>query len=97
MNRRAALVIGLTVMVTLTLAGGARAWTVAAQNHRRFQEGEIRQSQLYQQLANREAVLESQRRRYIEQVRRLEAEVRGREQDIAVLRTRLATPMTPVR
>jgi hypothetical protein len=63
MNRRTALVIALTVMATLTLAGSARAWTVAAQNHRRVQEGEVRHSQLYQQLANREAVLESQRPR----------------------------------
>lgn len=97
MNRRAALVIALTVMATLTLAGGARAWTVAAQNHRRLQEGEARQSQLYQQIANREAVLESQRRMYIERVRRLEAQVRGREQDIAVLRARLAEPSPSLR
>jgi len=88
MRRHAAL--GLTVMVTLTLVGGAQAWSVAAQGHRRFQESEVRQSHLYRQLADRDAVLESQRRMYMERVRRLEAQVREREQDVAMLRARLA-------
>jgi hypothetical protein len=82
--------IGLTVMMTLTLVGGARAWSAAAQGHRRVQESEVRQSYLYRQLADRDAVFESQRRIYMERFRRLEAEVREREQDVAVLRARLA-------
>jgi hypothetical protein len=76
-------------MVTLTLLGGARACGVAADGHRRAQESEVHQSNLYQQLADKEAVLESQRRIYVERVRRLEAQVRRAERDIAALRARL--------
>lgn len=86
MRRRTAVVLAL--LVTLTFLGGARAWT--ADGHRRAQESAARQSLLYQQLANKDAVLESQRRIYIERVRRLEAQVREREQEVAVLRARLA-------
>jgi len=77
------------VTVTLILLGGARAWSVAADNHRRAQESEVRQSHLYRQLADKDAVFESQRRIYMERFRRLEAQVRERERDIAVLRARL--------
>jgi hypothetical protein len=87
---RRATAIGLTVMVTLTLAGSARAWSVAAQGHRRLQESEVRQSYLYRQLADRDAVFESQRRIYMARFRSLEAQVREREQDLAALRARLA-------
>jgi hypothetical protein len=82
--------IGLTVLVTLTLAGGARAWSVAAHDHRLARESAVRQSYLYRQLADRDAVFESQRRIYMERFRRLEAQIREREQDVAVLRARLA-------
>ena len=92
MRRHAA--IGLTVMVTLKLAGGARAWTVAAHDHRRAQESELRQSYLHRQLADRDAVFESQRRIYMERFRRLEARVREREQDVAELRARLGDRAT---
>jgi hypothetical protein len=43
----------------------------------------------YQQLASRDAVFESPRRIYMERFRRLEAQLREREQDVAVLRARL--------
>jgi AcrR family transcriptional regulator len=76
-------------MVTLTLLGGARACSVAADGHRRAQESEAHQSSLYQQLADKDAVLESQRRMYMERFRRLEAQVRQRENDVAVLRAHL--------
>ncbi len=81
--------VGLTLVVTLTLAGGARAWNVAADGHRQAHESEARQAYLHRQLANKDAILESQRRIYMERFRRLEAQVREREQDIAVLRARL--------
>jgi uncharacterized protein YceH (UPF0502 family) len=87
MSRRIA--VGLALMGTLTLLGGARAVGVAADGHRRAQESEVRQSHLYRQLADRDAVLESQRRIYMERFRRLEAQVREREQDVAALRARL--------
>jgi hypothetical protein len=87
---RRTVAIGLTVMVTLAFVGGARAWSVAAQGHRRLQESEVRQSYLYRQLADRDAVFESQRRIYMERFRSLEAKVREREQDVAALLARLA-------
>ena len=77
------------VTMTLTVLGGARAWSVAAEGQRRAQESEARSSHLHRQLADTTAVLESQRRIYLERFRRLEAEVREREQDVAVLRARL--------
>lgn len=81
--------VGLTLTVTLTLLGGARACGVAADGHRRAQESEAHQSNLYQQLADKDAVLEAQRRIYMERFRRLEGQVREREKDVAVLRARL--------
>jgi hypothetical protein len=85
---RRLVVASALVTVALTLLGGARAWSVAA-NSRRAQESEARQSHLYRQLADKDAVLESQRRIYMERFRRLEALVREREQDLTVLRARL--------
>ena len=94
---RRAVAIGLTAMVTLTFVGAARAWSVATQGHLRLRESEVRQSDLYRQLADRDAVFESQRRIYMERFRRLEAQVRQREQDVAALRARLAArPSTPL-
>lgn len=82
-------VIGLVGLATLTLVSGARALSVTADGHRRVQEHEAHQSYLYRQLADRDGVLESQRRIYIERFRRLEAQIREREQDIVALRARL--------
>jgi len=82
--------VGLALVVALTLAGGARAWSVAADGHRRAHESEARQAHLHRQLANKDAILESQRRMYMARFRRLEVQVREREQDIAVLWARLA-------
>jgi len=87
MRRRTA--VGLALTVTLIFLGAARAWSVAAEGHRRVQESEAHRSYLYRQLADKDAVLESQRRIYMERFRRLEAQVREREQDVAVLRARL--------
>jgi hypothetical protein len=81
--------VGLALVATLTLAGGARAWSVATDGHRRAHQSEARQAYLHRQLANKDAVLESQRRIYMERFRRLEAQIRERERDIAVLRARL--------
>jgi hypothetical protein len=83
-------VIALACMATLTLVGGARALSVTAEGHRRAQADAAHQSHLYRQLADRDAVLESQRRIYVERLRRLEAQVREREQDIGALRAALA-------
>jgi tRNA C32,U32 (ribose-2'-O)-methylase TrmJ len=91
MSGRRAAAVGLTVLATLGLVSGARAWSVAADSHRRSEEHHAYQSYLNRQLAHRDAVLESQRRIYMERFRRLEAQVRQREQDVAALRARLRT------
>ena len=94
MRRRA--VVTVAVVVVLATVGvlfvqGARAWGFAADRQRRAQEIVARESYLYRELANRDAVLESQRRIYMERFRSLEAQLRQREQDVAVLRERLVT------
>jgi hypothetical protein len=91
--RRRAVVILAAVFILAS--GGALftqvawAWGLAADRHRRARESVARESYLYQQLSNRDGVLESQRRIYMERLRRLEAQLRERERDLAVLRERL--------
>ena len=91
MRRRAIVTLAVVVVVVtvgiLLLVQGARA----ADGQRRAKESVARESYLYRQLANRDAVLESQRRIYMERFRGLEAQLRGREQDVAVLSERLVT------
>jgi hypothetical protein len=94
--RRGAVVLALGCMATLALVSGARALSVSADGHRRANEDAAHQSYLYHQLADRDAVLESQRRIYVERVRRLEAQVRDREQDIGLLRARLRAYDSPL-
>ena len=93
--RRRALVTLAVVLILASIAvlfaRAAWAWGLAADRHRRAQESVARESYLYQQLSNRDAILESQRRRYMERVRRLEAQLRERERDLAALRERLVT------
>jgi hypothetical protein len=76
----------------LFLVGATVERSVAADRVRRA-EVESREGHLYRQLANRDAVLESQRRIYLERIRRLEAELWGKDQAISVSRTRAAQPM----
>jgi hypothetical protein len=88
--------VTLVMMVLLATVGvlfveGARAWGFAADRQRRAQESVARESYLYRELANRDAVLESQRRIYMERFRGLEAQLREREQDVVVLREHLVT------
>jgi hypothetical protein len=66
--------------------------SVAADRVRRA-EVEAREGHLYRQLSNRDAILESQRRIYLERIRRLEAELRGKDQAMSVSRPRAAQPM----
>lgn len=90
MSRRAVVTLVVVVMVAalgVLFVEGARA----ADRHRRTHETVARESYLYQQLANRDAVLESQRRIYMDRFRGLEAQLRQREQDVAVLSERLIT------
>jgi hypothetical protein len=89
---RAIVTVGRVVVVAtvcMLLIQGARAWGSAADRNRRAHEIAAREPDLYRQLADRDAILESQRRIYMERFRRLEALVRDREQDIAALRARL--------
>ena len=90
---RASVIVGRVVVVAtvcLLLLQGARAWGSAADRNRRAHEIAAREPDLYRQLADREAILESQRRIYMERFRKLEAQVRDREQDVAALRARLS-------
>jgi hypothetical protein len=73
---------------------GARARSSAAERHRRAQQLEAREPALYRQLAERDAVLESQRRIYMERFRRLEAQIRLNDAEIATLRRRLTIGTT---
>lgn len=79
----------MVAIVCVLFVQRARARDVAADRQRRAQAIAARESYLYQQLADRDAVLESQRRIYMERFRRLQAQVREREQDVVVLRARL--------
>jgi hypothetical protein len=73
----------------VTLVGVSHVWSLTADGHRRSRESDARQAYLYRRLADGDALFESQRRMYIERIRRLEARTREREQDVAVLRARL--------
>jgi hypothetical protein len=90
--------VGRVVLVAtacVLLIHGARAWGSAADRNRRAHEIAAREPGLYRQLADRDAILESQRRIYVERLRKLEAQVRDREHDVAVLRARLGVSVGP--
>ena len=90
---RAIVTVGRIVVVAtvcVLLIQGARAWGAAADRNRRAYEIAAREPDLYRQLADRDAILESQRRIYMERIRKLEAQIRDREQDVADLRARLS-------
>lgn len=90
---RAIVTVGRVVVVAtvcVLLIQGARASGSANDRNRRAHEIAAREPDLYRQLAARDAVLESQRRIYMERLRKLEALVRDREQDVATLRARLS-------
>jgi len=95
---RANMTVGRVLIVAticVLLIQGARAWGSAADRNRRAHEIAAREPDLYRQLADKDGVLESQRRMYMERVRKLEAQVRDREQDLLALRARLAAPKDP--
>lgn len=69
------------------LAWGAVGGSSAADRVRRA-EIEARELHLYQRLANGEALLESQRQIYIERLRRLEALIFQKDEEISSLRDR---------
>ena len=91
MTRALAVAARVVVVATVCvlLIQGARASGSATDRNRRAHELSARESTLYRQLADRDAIFESQRRIYMERFRRLEAQVRDRERDVAVLRSRL--------
>jgi hypothetical protein len=93
-RRRALVTLAVVFILASVFAQAAWAWGLAADRHRRAQERVARESYLYQQLSNRDAILESQRRVYMERFRRLEARLWERERDLAALRERLVTGPT---
>lgn len=97
-TRRTLVALGLALMVASLLGlfiEGARARSFAADRHRRAQEIEARELlDLYRQLTNSDAVLESQRWIYIERFRKLEAQIQQKDQQIFALRARLVKRST---
>ena len=67
--------------------------SVVADRTRRA-EVEAREGHLYRLLSNRDAILDSQRRIYLERIRRLETQLWGKDQEISALRGR-TVPVTP--
>jgi type II secretory pathway component PulM len=93
-RRRALAAWGLALMTASLLflfVEVMRARSFASQRHRRAQEIEARELELYRRLADGAAVLESQRRIYMERFRKLEARIQQNDEDITALRARLAT------
>jgi hypothetical protein len=89
---RVTVTLGRLVIVAtacIVLIHGARAWGSAADRNRRAHEVAPREPYVYRLLADRDAAFESQRRIYMERFRKLEGQVRDREQDVALLRERL--------
>ena len=63
----------------------------ASDRVRRAGETDTREGHLYRRIAERDAVLESQRRIYMERFRKLETELRQKEQELITMRARLST------
>jgi hypothetical protein len=81
----------MVASVLVLLVAGVRARSFATDRQRRAQEIEAREVDVYRQLTNSEAVRESQRRIYIERVRKLEARIQEKEREIVALRARMVT------
>jgi hypothetical protein len=77
--------LGVGLLLFLVWASVERS--VAADRVRRA-EVEAREGHLYRQLSNRDAILESQRRIYLERIRRLELQLWAKDQEISALRAR---------
>jgi hypothetical protein len=89
---RATLVLAIVVAPPLILFGsGAGRPGFAVDHHRRAREIEAREGPLYRQLAERDAVFETQRRIYVKRLQSLEAQIHQKDQEIVALRARLAT------
>jgi hypothetical protein len=87
---RALVVVSLLAFLVWATVGRS----VAADRVRRA-EVEAREGHLYRQLSDRDAVLESQRRIYIERIRKLEAQLRDKDREISALRIRAKDLILP--
>ena len=86
------LVLGFMVVSPfMFFVGGAGGRGFAVDHLRQAQQIEAREGHLYRQLAERDTLLETQRRMYMERFRSLEAQIQQKDQEIAALRARLAT------
>lgn len=93
-RRRTSLMVRLALVVASVLilfSGWASGSNVATARVRRAQEIETREERLYRRLADKDGVLESQRRIYVQRLRGLEDQIRRKDQEITDLRNRLAT------
>ena len=80
----ALLAAGLLILLLNDLRGAG----VAADRLKRIHELEARETQLYEQLAQKDAQRESQRRIYVGRIRKHEADLRDHAQEIMALRAR---------
>ena len=76
---------GASLLILLAWGAVERGF---ADNRVHRAEIEAREMRLHQKLTNNEAVLESQRRIYMERFRMLEALIRQKDKEIKALRTR---------
>jgi hypothetical protein len=83
--RRTAATLTLASLLVLLLWGAVER-SAAAERLRRA-ASDAREVHLSRQIADRTAVLESQRRIYVERFRKLEVQIRQKDQEIARLRT----------
>jgi biopolymer transport protein ExbB/TolQ len=77
-----------SVLIILLLLQDLRGAGLAADRLKRIQELEAREAQLYEQLAQKDAQRESQRRTYIDRIRKGEAQLRDNAVEITALRAR---------
>ena len=85
---RAIIVTFIAASLLIILAHDLRDAGFATDRLKRIHELEARDAQFYEQLAQKDAQRESQRNIFIDRIRRVEAQLRGHSQELAVLRAR---------
>jgi hypothetical protein len=90
LRRRAITVafIAASVLILLLLLQDLRGARLAADRLKRIHELEAREAQLYEQLAQKDAQREVQRRIYVDRIRKGEAQLRENAVEITTLRAR---------
>ena len=90
----AALVVLVTVIVSITVVMMAGRGGLAGERLKRIHELEAREAQLTEQLAQKDSQRESQRAVYLERIRKGEAQVREHAYELRMLRAQPVRPST---